>query len=137
MNTQENIDYTKYFEYKTRTKGAEFYCLSDKSSSDLKDLVREIHESFDCLSNDWIYRCIHYAFYDLRRYNLDDIDIQSDFASHDLKEWFKEPFADSCVQEYEEMETVTKGMYNLLAGGQWLAKDRIYRMVNEFLEENI
>ena len=129
----ERRSYQKYFTLNKR----EVLCLKDNAPEDLKVLVYNIHHSFDALPNDWIYMQIANAFeaFSPEDYCLDDITIETDCAYGDLYRWAGESFAHTCMSDYLEQAGKVKGFYELIGAGQWLAMDRIYHMVSDFINE--
>lgn len=140
MNTSQS--YTQYFEIrKKQYDGTEFSCLTDNAPQSLKDFVRHVHREhfYDVWPNDWIYATIHQAFDDLEENPLEDITIEPDMYNNQLYKWLYEngnAFAASLVEEYIEEfgEGLGVNLVKLISGGQWLAMDKIYRAVNEFLK---
>jgi hypothetical protein len=134
---QMRKEYAKHFEKAQRNNGVSFIKRKEDAPEDLEDLIREIH--FDhfggCLSNDWIYATILEAFEDLENDDLENITIEADPYHTQLYKWLGEPFADELCQEaIDEGLSTGKGIYETIAVGQWLAKDRIYHAVNDFIQ---
>lgn len=133
------MNWTQYFEHRTRPDGYGFICLSDDAPEALRDLVRAIHFDFfgSCMPNDWIYATISHAFDDLADNLLDNCSIEADCYFSDLYRWFGEPFANQiCSECAEELGTgADLTMMQQIANGQWFAKDKIYHAVEEWLTE--
>lgn len=134
--------YSKFFEKKYMNPKAistGFYCLSDESPKDLKTLILKIHREFDSWPNDWIYKTILEAFRELEENDndMDSIEIEADIYNSDRYEWLGNHFAYECCDE-ALVNGLCEGVNNIsdiIVSGQWLAKDRIYRLVHEFLNE--
>ncbi len=132
IKMNERISYEKYFTLNPR----EAACLRNNAPEDLKALVYNIHQCFDVLPNDWIYMQIANAFEELEDNLLDDITIEADSYYNDLYKWLGEPFAKGCIEDYmSDFSAKTTDIYEMIASGQWVAKNRIYQMVNEFINE--
>ena len=131
-------DYTKYFQIKTRVQDQKaFYCLTDDKPKELYQLVFDIHQMFDALPNDWIYKTIYEAFDELSRDLIGNISIESDFYNSDLKQWFLEPYSTSMCDDYLiSFDHNPKDIIEILSGGQWMMKDKIYHAVSDFLVAN-
>jgi hypothetical protein len=133
------MKYGDFFEIAKRAD-CEFFRLKEDTPEGLRDLIRSIR--FDhfggCLPNDWIYEQISHAFdYFERGEDLDDFVVEADCYNSELYRWFGEPFASDCCYEYQEEfgeDLAGVAVYSMIASGQWLAKDRIYRAVSEFLK---
>jgi hypothetical protein len=119
--------------------------LKDESPQILRDLVYKIHMSlfFDSWNNNWIDEVIHNAFetYEMEedRAAWEDLSfqIEADCMYSDLYNWFGHSFADEFCNEYgREYPDLKLTVYDMIAGGQWLAKQRIYQAVYEFLISN-
>ena len=134
------MKYSQYFQSAVRTSTQkEFIKLKEDAPKELETLIREIHfRIFEgCLPNDWIYKTILEAFEELEENKLDEINIEADCYYNDLYTWLGEPFAHGICNEYlEEFAYKTTKIYELIASAQWLAKDKIYNAVNEFMEEH-
>jgi hypothetical protein len=140
-------DYAQYFEYKTRSNGEGFYCLKDGEEHDkLYELIHDIHrDNFgDCLPNDWVYDKTHSAFGDLSDYSSDDtrdftelnLEVEPDIYTADLLEWAKYPaFRDYIDQANEELGR-PDDFDKEISQAQWLALERIYTAVWEFMKKN-
>jgi len=138
----EKQTYTKYFEVrKKQYDGTEFSCLNDKAPQVLCDFVRDVHRRhfYDIWPNDWIFATIHQAFDDLEENSLEDITIDPDMYNNQLYKWLHEngnAFASAYCDEYmQEFGLETYDLNKILTGGQWLAKDKIYNLVNQFMQE--
>ena len=140
MITTTTTEYTQYFTTKTRTSNKEkFIALVEDSPADLQDLVRDIHMNYfnGCLTNDWIFEIIYEAFEELEVDELDDITIETDAESKCAKWFYNNYFASDCCDEYiEEFGHEFIDTSTLISDGQWLAKNRIYDAVNDFINEN-
>lgn len=132
------IDYTKYFQIKTRVKDQKaFYCLTDDKPKELYQLVFDIHQMFDALPNDWIFKTIYEAFDELSRDLIGNISIEADIYLSDLKQWFLEPYAISMCDDYlMSIDHNPEAIIGIIIGGQWMMKDKIYHAVSDFLTEN-
>lgn len=139
MNTIKRHEYTQYFEtaerFETKNNFIRFSCGTPK---ELSDLVREMHrECFYCFPNDWIYKIILQAFEELEDTHYEDMVIDTDLYYSDLYKWFGEPFAKHFVDlANEEGFCNQTDIYKQIESGQWMAKDMIYRMVDEFIKLN-
>ena len=133
------MDYSQYFETKTRKSTQEpFVCLKDEAPQELKDFVQQVHFNhfYKCLPSDWIYSAIWEAFDNLSMDDIDDITIEADPYYSELYKWFGEPFANEfCTECIEEGLIDPKNVYQIIASGQWLAKERIYHAVNDFIQQ--
>lgn len=132
--------YSEYFIVKKRNETNEsFFSLSQDAPKELTKLVYDIHQDFDCLPNDWIYSIIVEAFEELEETPLDNCSYEADCYYNSLYKWFGEPYANELCSEYLTefgcgIDTIS--MYTIIGNAQYLAKDRIYRFVDEFLEEH-
>jgi hypothetical protein len=138
MDTQVfRKDYEQFFTMSIRTDGNEFIKLKDEAPEDLRYLVRQIH--FDlfggCLPNDWVYDTIHSAFNDLQHENLDNLTLEPDAYYSKLYKWFGEPFAHQYCNEAIDEIGPFKNIYDAIGHGQYLAIERIYGQVNQFINE--
>lgn len=70
--------------------------------------------------------------------DIDRVTIEPDCYYRALDKWFCECEGAACLcdEAVEEGLADGKEIYKTIAAGQYLAKDRIYRLVHEFLEEN-
>lgn len=134
--------YTQHFEIRKRqVDGKEFSCLKDDAPLDLIDLVRNIHINYfyECWPNDWIYGTIHAAFDALEQDDIDNITIDPDIYNAQVYLWLLEngnAYASAYCNDYmdefgDDVHNITK----MISGGQWLAMDKIYHAVNEYMQE--
>ena len=133
------LNYSDYFKSKERTNGVKFWHLTDDAPSILNDFVHEIHKEISggSFPIDWIYEQIAYAFEECEENDIDDITIEPDTYYSDLYEWLKDGYARwYCDEAISEGFCDGKDMDKTVMAGNWLAKDRIYRMVADFLENN-
>lgn len=131
-DTLETNKWEKYFELMSLPT----ISLKDSAPEELKHFVYQVHEAFDSLPNDWIYCEIYNAFNKLANDSIDDINIEADAYHSDLYKWLGEPFASSCIEDYmSDFSAKTTDIYEMIASGQWVAKNRIYQMVNDFINE--
>lgn len=135
------MSYTKYFTNKVRDNGKEFYCLKDGAPIEIQELIRAIHfDIFEgAMPNDWVYATIMEAFEDITdndSYDINDL-ITTDIYNSDLFQWLQDcPYSQCfCDEALQEGWLQGKGLTDIIQGGQYIAKERIYRMVAEFLEE--
>jgi|SRR6187551_992296 len=131
-------EFAQYFQRKTRVDGKQFSYLVDGAPQELQDLIRDIHlkDFGGCLPNDWIYHTIYYAFDELSRDNLENINIDGDWSDHLLIEWFMNPYGGwICEQEREENNSDSLNIIGQISAGQIYAQQRIYNAVNEFIHE--
>lgn len=133
-------EYSRYFGRNTRTNGDDFTFLTEENPKELQDLIQEIHknEFEDCLPNDWIYETVRRAFDELsdEGYDIDDLNIESDPYYHSLLEWLNNPYsAGFCNEAACDGLTDGKDIYVTIGWGQMLAMERIYRAVNDFIQE--
>lgn len=133
MNKQQ---YAECFHIKNRVNGSNYTTVDE--IPELKRFIQIVHEHefYKSLPNDWIYRIIADAFFELANDDLDEINIEPDVYYSDLYKWFGESYADQFCNEYLELYPASKDIWKTIAGGQWMAKDRIYHLVNDFLQEN-
>lgn len=136
------MKYTQFFTTAHRPDGKSFITLTDDAPENLQEFVRSVHfDYFDgCLPNDWIYKVIDLAFDDLDEESLDNITLEADCYYNDLQKWLDNPFAGDYCTEYmqetcEKMADCT--FWDLVGCGQWLAKDRIYRAVDQWISEQV
>ena len=138
MDTQEEIerkDFIQYFTRGTRTDGKSFYKCVEACPEELRDLIRHIHtEYFGCLPNDWIYETIRDAFNELQDCSFDSLSLEPDCYYSHLYAWFGEPYAYEYCNEVLE-ETGYKDIYAIISSAQYIAKERIYRAVEDFMNE--
>lgn len=129
-------DYTYCFAWKKRANGEEFVILKEYMSSELNELVRDIHQDlFNCGCNDWIYEQIYYAFDDLKNDKLEDITIEADVYTHDLIQWLNNGYAlELCSEVMREYHY--DSVEEALNQAQTSAKVLIYEAVNSFIERN-
>lgn len=131
-------EYHLYFKRKHRPNGDWFTLLSIDAPEELKQLVNNIHlKHFDCLPNDWIYEQISNAFGELEHDKLEDITIESDCYNSGLYKWLAETYATTFIEEFAEENGSCNDIYHMIGAGQQLAKQRIYDLVNEFLEAHV
>ena len=139
-------NYANYFTWGKRKDEKDYCYLADGRPEELQDFVRSVH--FDhfggCLPNDWIYEQLALAFDELSKDDLEDIAIEADPYYRDLANWLQEPFAhEYCNEMLEELcenpkQWTQQDIYTIIGYAQWLAKDRIYHAVNDWIhqEEN-
>lgn len=132
-------EYRKYFETTFRADGIECMCKTDDHPEDLDNLIYSIHEELDAMPNDWIYRIILEAFEAMEEedYTWEDCTIESDVYNSDLYKWFGEPYAPGFIEQYVTELSDTKDIWTMISGGQWLAMERIYQMVSDFINEPV
>lgn len=139
--------YHNYFERRERVinKGSvdekiqPFYCCKEEAPQDLSDLIYNIHKEhfFGCFPCDWIYDTMHSAFLDLADNELDDCSIEADSYTYELWKWLGNSYASEFIAEAIEEGLISEkesNIYNIISGGQWLAKKRIYEVVDEFMQ---
>jgi hypothetical protein len=134
------LNYSDYFKQKERTDGVTFWHLTDDAPEILSDFVHDVHKEVGGSSmwaHDWVHEQIAYAFDECAENDIDDITIEPDPYYSDLYEWLKDGYARSyCEEAIREGICDGKDMDKTVMAGNWLAKDRIYRLVGEFLEKN-
>jgi hypothetical protein len=138
MGNTKRHDYSKYFVIAERyTNKEKFIELAEHSPDNLKELARDIHFSLGCATpSDWVYKTISEAFVDLEENIIEDLEIEPDTYYCDLYKWFGEPPAHAFCNEYMDVaEDYGTDVYSVIAGGQCMTKERIYEMVNHFLQE--
>lgn len=126
------MNYNTFF-YKTNNGNI---CLKDERPEELYDLVYDIHQEFNAMPNNWFYGIIAEAFYFFEEdgLDIDDINIETDCYRSDLYKWFGEPFATACIEDYqEEFGIHSHDVWTIISNGQWLAMDKIYRLVSDFI----
>lgn len=137
------MNYTQYYETRKRDNDDYFTCLKDGIPDSMDTLLSDLHHSvhkdlFDgCFPNDWIYMQIHSAFEALEEgRDLDSIrsELEPDCYTSDLIEWSRNPWAQSYIDEAMQ-EMGAKSFDQAIGWGQVIAMERIYSMVNEFIEE--
>jgi hypothetical protein len=131
-------EYAKHFETRTRVdSGKTFIACKDDAPEELRDLIQHIH--FDLFEkafpSDWIYLTILEAFEALEDDPLENINIEPDVYYHELYKWFGEPIAHIlCIEAQEEGLCEGKGIYEIIGTAQFLAKEKIYHAVNDFID---
>lgn len=136
------MKYSDYFVEDIKNDGeTRFIKIREGAPEALHDFVRSVHvDEFDGLwPNDWVYRTISQAFDELEENgnDIDGVNIEPDCYYSDLDKWFCDNriFSSICDDAVAEGLVSGKEIYKTIAAGQWLAMDRIYRRVSEFLEE--
>lgn len=133
------MKYSQYFITKPREDGVYFTLLREDRPEELQDFVRAVHMKHfgGCLPNDWIYETISHAFNQLEENKLENCCIEADFYNSNLYKWLGEPFAQEYCNEViqEDLIPKEKDIYSLISCAQYLAKERIYQAVNDFLKE--
>ena len=72
----------------------------------------------------------------LEENDIESLVIQENCSDIELIEWLKEPFAIRMIEEYyEEMGSDKAGIISQISNGKWFVMDKIYHMVNDFLED--
>lgn len=133
--------YAELFESAKRNNSDEMFVRKKTDEyEDLNELIQDIHNALHCgLPDDWIYGEIWEAFEVLEENDIEDLSIEADCYHHQLLKWFSQcNCAPSCCDEALE-EGLLEGVneiWKIISGGQWFAKDRIYRMVYEFIQED-
>lgn len=131
--------YAQYFKTAKRTDGTVFVNKTHDAPEDLIELIRSIHKDyfFDSIPNDWIYDQIYEAFCELSEYDIEDLALDPDIYNSQLYKWFGNSYADQYCAEYAEEIGFNqpKNIWDQIRGGQWLAKDRIYRAVSDFINQ--
>lgn len=138
-----NATKKQYSQYFTSAKRVDtdkhFIKCKDEAPEELRDFIREVHfEYFEkCLPNDWIYQTILEAFENLEENNIDDLNIEPDCYYSELYEWLGNPFAHGFCNEGLLLLDGCNApdIYQVIGQGQALAKEEIYRAVNEFLSD--
>lgn len=128
------------FETRTRSDGKQFVCQTDDAHPMLQALMLDIHNAFGgCLPNDWLYQETANAFYgfEVDGVDIEDLNVEPDIYYSHLIEWLHNPYALDCCDEYQDELGCDKstGITERISCGQWLAKDRVWRMVWDFLQE--
>jgi hypothetical protein len=131
MNT--TIKYSDFFESRQRNDGTSFIALKDERPEYLSDFLYEIHGGY--LPDDWTYRIIMEAFEELEIDNLEDITIEADCYYHDLDQWFSlyrgsHELCNEALEDFGPFDDI----YKIISTAQVLAKERIYEVVNDFME---
>ncbi len=130
------MKYSEFFKSKTRPDGSTFM-VAHGAPSELEELIKLIHFSIfeGCLPNDWVFEIISQAFDDLEETPFDDITLECDVYYHDLWKWFGNGFAHGfCNEAMEEgLCEGLKDIYAIIGWGQYLAKQRVYAAVDEFM----
>jgi hypothetical protein len=135
MKTITRTEYGKYFTTKVRTNGSHYTTLKDEAPEELTVLVREIHDIFSALPNDWIYEVISDAFEELEDNDLENCSIEGDHCYSDLYKWLNYGFADDLCQEYlDDCCTIRLDFWDILGSAQVYGKERIYQAVNDFIQ---
>jgi hypothetical protein len=136
--------YGKYLENVKRPNGDTFVRKTDNTPIEFDNLIYDIHKSnfFGAMPNDWIYEIIKEAFEYMEGIDIDedtdvsDMNIESDIYDIDLYEWMKNNgYAQDYCDEYQDEFHVDGQVKQLVRGGQWLAKKKIYEEVLEFIRE--
>ena len=112
--------------------------LCDKDEKAMDNLKYDIQKAVDIdNSTDWVESIIEDAFEELSENDIDDINIEADCYNHQLMKWFYDNFAyEICDEARKELGGEEKRIIDQISLGQWYAKDRIYHMVNDWLEEH-
>lgn len=133
----ERKKYHQYFKSDLRPAGKRFYKCVDCPPEDLKDLIYTIHQDlfYGAMPDDWIYETIHDAFYDLEDCSLDSFNIEADPYNYQLYEWLGSGYAKEYCAEVLEEGLDAKDIYYIISAAQERAKDRIYRAVEDFINE--
>ncbi len=136
--------YAACFEHKQRGSGDRFTCLADHAPVALSQLVYDIHADYfgGCLPNDWIYATIAEAFDALAEDALDDISIEADPYYNQLYAWLGNSYAAEYCNEAISSFSYCKladdyDLYAHIGIAQYMAKDRIYHAVNDFINEAV
>lgn len=128
--------YAECFHIKNRVSGFRYTTVD--AIPELKDFIMNLHleHFYKAMPNDWIYEIVSDAFFELACDDLDKITIEADAYYSELYKWLNEGFADKYCQEYMDEFGPCDKFWDIISGGQWLAKTRIYDLVNGFLEEH-
>lgn len=112
-----------------------------KKELDIEKLMDAVYELVRFGRSAWVDEIIQDAIDDLytNEVDIDDVNIEADPYYSQLSKWLNEDcaleFCDEAVDEGFTADRAT--IYDILSWGQWLAKDRIYHAVNDYLQENI
>lgn len=130
------MEYSQFFENKTRSNGDKFYALKDAAPEKLSDFIEKIHSDhfFGALPNDWIYDTIHSAFLDQEDGSA--VDPEADCYNSELYKWLNNGFADEYCNEALQDGLANPEIWSIISAGQYLAKTRIYDAVYEFLQND-
>ena len=121
------------------TNGTTFYGkLCEKNEKAMDDLKYDVSNSVNIDSTTgWVESIIEDAFEELSEVSIDDVNIEADVYTHQLMKWFSDNFAiEICEEAREELGCEGKSIIDQIILGQWYAKDRIYHMVSDWLEQN-
>lgn len=111
-----------------------------KKELNIEKLMDAVYESVRFGRSAWVDEIILDAIDDLytNEVDIDDVNIEADPYYSQLSKWLNEDcaleFCDEAVDEGFTADRAT--IYDILSWGQWLAKDRIYHAVNDYLQEN-
>lgn len=111
-----------------------------KKELDMDKLYDAVYDTIEHHRSAWIDEQIECAIDDLytNEVDIDDVNIEADPYYSQLSKWLNEDCAlEFCDEAVDEGLTADRStIYDTLAWGQWLAKNRIYRLVNDYLQEN-
>jgi len=111
-----------------------------KKELDIEKLMDAVYELVRFGRSAWVDEIILDAIDDLytNEVDIDDVNIEADPYYSQLSKWLNEDCAlEFCDEAVDDGLTADRStIYDTLACGQWLAKDRIYHLVNDYLQEN-
>ena len=113
--------------------------LYEKRSKELNDLRYDIQDSLDIDgSSGWVEEIMEEAFTELGEegIDIDNVYIEADIYDSDLISWFNVCRPVNICEEAREELGSEGAIMKQIAIGQWYAKNRIYHMVNDWLQEN-
>lgn len=118
-----------------------FYSQGDGAPPELREFIRGVHFDYfsGCLPNDWIYRKIYDAFFEMQELDTDDAErlideIEGDPYNSQLLEWAAESYADGFLNDQME-ELHFLNFYELIGTAQTYAIRIIYHEVLEYLQD--
>ena len=134
------MNYSPYFKRIERDNKDFCYILKDESPQQLKELVKEIHFALGAgLPNDWIYDNIHSAFTFIQDEgnDIEGYICEGDVYHNDLIEWLGNGFAlELCEEARREYGNDNMNLIEQIQHGQVQGLNKIYAMVNDFINEN-
>jgi len=111
------------------------YFTKDNAPQDLSDLIHDIHNELgQGLPTDWVYEQVYDAIYSYEKdgvTDFDDLSIESDI--YNLFDWARD-FVDMIDEASQELGR-GEDIHSEIAQANWYCKDRIYRLVYEFLDK--
>lgn len=140
MSEYKRDEWEQFFVSKARPSLDRFICLKDDKPKVLYDFVYTVHDEFGALPNDWIYKIMSEAFdAACECADLGGWEVYADDCHSDRYKWLDERYADDFIAQAVDEGLVSCGerdIWEIVAAGQYMAKRRIYDLVEEFLGRN-